>query len=78
VAVTIAVANLTVPPMNVEFYSISLSGWTRVLDSIALTVGAPRNAFRTFPTPGPLIAMRDYVNWLFCHFVFLLGKLSPI
>lgn len=66
-AVGIAVANLTVRSMDVEFYSVSLRGRTRVFDRLALRIGNSGNAFRIFPTPGPLIPMRNYMNW-FCHF----------
>lgn len=78
VAVGIAIANLTVRPMDVEFYSISLSGRTRLPDRVALRGSDSGNAFRIFPTPSPLIAVRNYMNW-FCHvLVSPLCKLSRI
>jgi hypothetical protein len=65
-SVRITVADFAVRSMDVEFYSIPLSGWTRLFDRIALRGSDSGDALRTFPTPSPLIAVRNYMNW-FCH-----------
>ena len=67
-AVSVAIANLSIRPMDVELYSIALSSRTRLLDRIALRVANPGNSFRAFATPSPLITIRNYMNW-FCHFL---------
>ena len=72
----IAVANLAVRSMDVEFYSIALGGRARLLDRFTLRLGNPGNTFRALPPPSPLITMRDYMNW-FCHFVLVPYVRSP-
>lgn len=69
--VTIAIANLTIRPMNEQFYPVPLSRGTGITDRFALRIGNAGDALRTFPTPGPLIAVRNYMNW-FCHSLWVL------
>jgi hypothetical protein len=58
--------------MDVELYSISLRGGARISDRVSLGVGGSGDALRTFPTPSPSVAMRNYMNW-FRHIL-----LSPL
>ena len=64
---SITVADFAVRSVDVEFYSIALSGGPRLFDRVTLRGSDSGDAPRTFPTPGPLITVRNYMNW-FRHF----------